>query len=401
MKVKIYKSTPKGVLNAPPSKSYSHRYLIAAMLANNESKISNIYFSNDVLATLDCLSSFGCAYKKDFDSVSFYKDETLNSRPIFNCNESGSTLRFMIPIALTKYEEATFTGSEKLISRGIGVYEDLFIKQGIEVNKCKDSIVIKGKLKSGVYEVDGSISSQFVTGLLYALPLLDGDSEIKLLPPINSKNYIDMTLDVLAKYQIKFECKENSILIKGNQKYIASNHEVEGDYSNTAFLDAFNYLGGDIKVNGLNKNSLQGDKIYIEYFKKLNEGNVTLDISNCIDLGPVLMVFAALKNGARFIGTSRLKIKESDRALAISQELKKVHVKLDVFDDEVVVHKCNLCTPSEPFNSHNDHRIAMALSLISTLYDIEIMDAEAINKSYPHYFEELKKVGVKIDYETR
>ncbi len=401
MLVKIYKSTPKGVLNAPPSKSYSHRYLIAAMLANNESTISNIYFSNDVLATLDCLSSFGCAYKKAFDSVSFYKNKTLNSKPVFNCNESGSTLRFMIPIALTKYDEVTFVGKEKLISRGIGVYEDLFTKQGIEVNKNKDSIKIKGKLKSGVYEVDGSISSQFVTGLLYALPLLDGDSEIKLLPPINSKNYIDMTLDVLSKYQIKFECKDNSIFIKGNQKYIAYDFEVEGDYSNAAFLDAFNYLGGDIKVNGLNKNSLQGDKIYVEYFKKLSEGNVTLDISNCIDLGPVLMVFASLKNGARFIGTSRLKIKESDRALAIKQELEKVHVKLDVFENEVVVHKYNLCKPSEAFNSHNDHRIAMALSLFLTLYDVEILDAEAINKSYPHYYEELKKVGVKIDYETK
>ena len=401
MKVKIYKSTPKGVLNAPSSKSYSHRYLIASGLANNPSTVSNIYFSNDVMASLNCLSSFGCAYKMDNNGVEFINNSYINDNPIFDCNESGSTLRFMIPIALTKYEDVIFKGSEKLISRGLEIYEKVFNKLGIKVIKSNDSLRFIGKLKPGVFEIDGSISSQFITGLLYALPLLDGDSKIILLPPVNSKNYIDMTIDVLEKYSIKIERVNNTFIISGNQKFVAKDYEVEMDYSNVAFLEAFNYLDGNIKVLGLNPYSLQGDKVYQEYFELLSKENVTLDISNCIDLGPVLFVFASLHHGATFIGTSRLKIKESDRALAMKEELAKVGVKLDIYEDKVIVHKCALKEPKEAFNSHNDHRIVMAMSLFSTKFDVEINDAEAVSKSYPHYFKELEKVGVKIDYETR
>ena len=401
MIVKIFKSIPKGVLNAPSSKSYSHRYLIAAGLSKNTSTVSGLYFSNDVMASLNCLSSFGCDYILNDDSVTFRNVETINKPQVFDCNESGSTLRFMIPIALTKYEDVTFKGSEKLISRGIGVYEKMFNETGIEVFKTNDSFRFVGKLKPGAYEIDGSISSQFVSGLLYALPLLDGDSKITLLPPVNSKNYIDMTLEVLEKYSIKIEKEDNALIIPGNQEYIAKDYEVEKDYSNSAFLEAFNYLGGNLKVLGLNPSSLQGDKIYQEYFELLSKGNVTLDISNCIDLGPVLFVFASLHHGATFTGTSRLKIKESDRALAMKEELAKVGVKLDIYEDKVIVHKCALKEPKESFNSHNDHRIVMAMSLFSTKFDVEINDAEAVSKSYPHYFKELEKVGVKIDYETR
>jgi len=400
MKVKVYKSLPAGDLIAPPSKSYSHRYLIAAMLANCRSRISNIYYSNDVLATLDCLSSFGCDFVKDNDGVDFYESDIKNDNPIFNCNESGSTLRFMIPVALTKYEKATFKGTKKLISRGIEIYEEIFKKQNIKVHKEEDSITIEGKLQSGEFEIDGSISSQYISGLLFALPLLDGDSVIKLLPPVNSKNYIDITLDVLRKYQIAFEQIENTIFIKGNQKYVAKDFAVEGDYSNAAFLEAFNYFGGKIKVHGLNKSSLQGDKVFADYFEKLNNENITLDISNCIDLGPVLMMFAALKNGGKFIGTKRLKIKESNRDLAMQEELKKVGIKSGVFENEVEIFKGKIERPKVSFNSHNDHRIVMSLSLLSTLFDIEISGAEAVEKSYPNFFNELEKVGVKIEYET-
>lgn len=400
MKVKIYKSTPKGTLYVPPSKSYSHRYLIAAMLANSNSKISNIYFSNDIMATLNCLSSFGCKYNIKDDSVIITSSNEVVDKPIFDCFESGSTLRFLIPIALSKYDNVTFIGTEKLISRGIGVYEEIFKKQNIKIIKDKTSLTFKGHLKSGVFEVNGSISSQFITGLLFTLPLLDGDSIIKIIPPLYSKDYVDMTLDVLSRYKINYEVDGYLIKIKGNQTYIASDYSIEGDYSNAAFLMAFNYLGGNINVLGLNESSLQGDKVFVEYFKKLNEENATLDISNCIDLGPVLMVFAAIKHGAKFTGTSRLKIKESDRALAIKEELNKVGINVLILEDEVIVYKSTLLKPTSEFNSHNDHRIAMALSMLSVYFDININNAEAINKSYPHYFKELKKVGVKIEYDV-
>ena len=400
MKVIINKANPKGKVNVISSKSYSHRYLLASMLSNNESHISNVFFSNDIMATLNCMSSFGCVYKIDNNSVSVINNSFQDKVPVFDCNESGSTLRFLIPIALTRYEKVIFKGSKTLISRGIQVYEKIFENQDIKVVKDETSITINGKLKPGVFEVDGSLSSQFITGLLFALPLLDKDSIINIIPPINSLNYIYMTLDVLNKYGIKYSFTNNQITIYGNQKYVGNDFIVEGDYSNASFLKAFNYFGGNIILEGLNENSLQGDKVFEKYFEVLNKEFSTIDISNCIDLGPILMAFAAIKNGGRFIGTSRLKIKESDRANAMKEELAKVNVKVDVLEDEIIVHKCKLNSPIESFDSHNDHRIAMAMSIFSSYYDISINNAQAINKSYPNYFKELEGLGVEVSYET-
>lgn len=399
MKVKICKSKVKGTIKVPASKSYSHRYLLAAMLSNNASEISNLYFSNDILATLNCMSSFGCEYLRKENSVSVFSSNKINDEPIFDCLESGSTLRFLIPIALTKYERVVFKGSEKLLSRGIEVYEQIFRKQNIKVIKNKDSLIIEGKLKSGIFDVDGSVSSQFITGLLYALPLLDGDSIINIIPPLNSKNYVDMTIDVLKKYGISLEINNLSIKVKGNQKYSACNYVIEGDYSNAAFLDAFNYIEGNVMLEGLNQNSLQGDKIYREYFEILNKSNATLNIENCIDLGPVLMAFAAIKHGAVLTGTKRLKIKESDRAFAMKEELSKLGVQIDIGEDSVTIHKNEIIKPKESFKSHNDHRIVMSLALFASLFDICIDGVEAVNKSYPHYFKDLEVLGVKIEYD--
>ena len=399
MKIKIYKSKYNGTINVPSSKSYSHRYLIAAMLSTNSTVVNNIYYSNDVMATLNCMSSFGCEYKINENSVTVFNNNKVVDDPIFDCNESGSTLRFLIPIALTKYESVTFKGSSKLIERGISVYEDLFAKQNIKVIKNSDNIIIKGKLQATTFDVDGASSSQYITGLLFALPLLDGNSIINIIPPFNSQNYIDMTLKVLDEYNIKYTRKGLKIYIEGNQKYVGKDVIVEGDYSNAAFLDVLNYLNNDVKVLGLVENSLQGDKKYIEYFNKINNGNTSLSVSNCIDLAPILMAFAAIKDGVTLTGTNRLKIKESDRAKAMQIELAKVGVSVDIFDDFLIVHKCNLRKPTLPFASHNDHRIAMALSILSCMFDIEILDFKAVSKSYPTYFEDLIKLGGKIEYE--
>ena len=400
MKVKLYKSKLNGTINVPSSKSYSHRYLIAAMLAKNSSEVSNLYFSSDVKATLSCMSSFGCEYEVKDNSVVIFNNNNYIDNPVFECNESGSTLRFLIPIALSKYESVTFKGSEKLIERGIQVYENILSKQNIEVVKNKDSIVIKGKLKSGVFDVDGFSSSQYITGLLFTLPLLDGDSVINIIPPFNSRNYVDMTLKVLEDYNIKCVRKGLTITIKGNQQYVAKDFEVEGDYSNAAFYDAFNYLDNNVTLKGLNDDSLQGDKVYKQYFEKLNNSNVTLDVSNAIDLAPVLMALAAIKHGCTLNNTSRLKIKESNRAEAMQQELAKVGVSVDIFDNFLIVHKCEIKEPTESFDSHNDHRIAMAMSMFAALFDISINNALAINKSYPTFYEDFVKLGGKMDYEV-
>lgn len=399
MKVIINKSKYKGTVNVPSSKSYSHRYLIAAMLSENSSVVSNIYYSNDVLATLNCMSSFGCDYKKETNSVTVFNNNKIVENPIFDCYESGSTLRFLIPISLTKYDCVTFKGTNKLIERGIDVYEEILSKQNIQIIKNEDSIIIKGKLQAGNFDVNGTSSSQYITGLLFALPLLDGDSVINIIPPFNSRNYVDMTLKVLDEYNIKYTRKGLKIYINGNQKYVAKDIIVEADYSNAAFLDALNYLGNDIKLLGLVEKSLQGDRKYKEYFEKINKGYDSLDIANCIDLAPILMVFAAMKNGVTLNGTNRLKIKESDRAASMQEELAKIGVSVDIFNDFVVVHKCEMHSPIEAFDSHNDHRIAMALSILSSMYDIEISNAQAVSKSYPTYFDELMKLGGKITYE--
>lgn len=399
MKVIINKSKYSGTINVPSSKSYSHRYLIAAMLSENSSVVSNIYYSNDVLATLNCMSSFGCEYKKDSNSVTVFNNNKVLEDPVFDCFESGSTLRFLIPISLTKYESVTFKGTNKLIERGIDVYEEILSKQNIQVIKNKDSIIIKGKLQAGSFDVNGTSSSQYITGLLFALPLLDGDSVINIIPPFNSKNYVDMTLKVLDEYNIKYTYKGLKIFIPGNQKYVANNAIVEGDYSNAAFLDALNYLDNEVKVLGLIEDSLQGDKKYLEYFKKIDKGHDTLSIGNCIDLAPILMALGAVKHGVTLTGTNRLKIKESDRAAAMQIELAKIGVSVDIFNDFLIVHKCELHQPTSDFDSHNDHRIAMALSILSCMFDIKISNYEAVSKSYPTYFEDLIKLGGKITYE--
>ena len=215
-----------------------------------------------------------------------------------------------------------------------------------------------------------------------------------------------MTLDVLKNYGINIETNiykqldENHKIyfkINGNQKYFANDFSIEGDYSNAAFIDAFNYFDNEITLNGLNPSSLQSDKIYKKHFEALNKGSAIIDISNCIDLGPILITFASLKHGAKFINTERLKIKESDRGNVIANELKKCGADIEVYDNEIIINKKELHKPNATLYSHNDHRIAMSLSLLSTLFDIEIEGSECVSKSYPGYFDDLKKLGAIIN----
>lgn len=407
MKVIIRKSKLSGCLQAPPSKSYAHRYLMAAALSEGESTIKNVDFSDDIIATLDVIHAYGKIANRDFKNhfVKFSNKFTKNFDPTFDCKESGTTLRIFFPIALSLYDKATFIGSNRLIERGVNVYEDIF--KYVSFNKDTYTIRTKGTIGPGKYELPGNISSQYISGLLYALPLLSSDSEIHLTTPLESKNYVDMTLEVLSKYGIKITISDASkcrgelcepvFLIPGNQKYIAKNFSVEGDYSNAAFLDAFNYFGNNIELSGLNPNSLQSDRIYKKYFDMLDKDFSEIDMSNCIDLGPILITFAALKNGARFTGTGRLKIKESDRGNAIAEELRKCNASIKVLNNEILVEKTALSEPKVALDSHNDHRIAMSLSLLSTNFNVRIDGSECVKKSYPSYFEELKKVGAIIE----
>ena len=397
--IEIKKSKASGKVIVPPSKSYAHRLLIAAALTNKKCCVTNIELSNDINATINCLETLGKKVTFDNNKVIVETLKNFNELDdvlIFDCLESGSTLRFFIPLALTLGKTVIFKGTEKLISRGISVYEEICAKQNIKVIMEQNQITFNGLLKPDTFNIPGNISSQFITGLLFALPLLDSDSYVNITTNLESANYVDITLDVLRLTGIEIVNIENRYIIKGSQEYQVSNFIVEGDYSNAAFLDALNYLDGNVELIGLKENSIQGDKIYKKYFKLLSCGYTEIDLQNAIDLGPILFVMASIFHGAHFINTKRLKIKESNRINDLALELNKFSINVEEYDNEVIIKKQELQKPTEILTGHNDHRIVMSLSVLLTLTGGYIQDEDAVKKSYPRFFEDLKQIGIEV-----
>ena len=399
MKVTLKKGKMKGTIKVIASKSYAHRFLCAFMLADSNVTLKNVYFSDDVNRTINAIKAIGKELEITDNTVTFKKGFKKADKITINAFESGTTLRLLIPISLLYCDDVYFLCEKRLITRGINPYISVFKEIGINVETTDDGFHIQGKLKASDYHIDAHESSQYISGLLFALPLLNNDSTIYLEGVLESKNYVLMTIDVLKKCHIDIDYQGDKIFIKGNQTYIASDDTVEGDYSNAAFLDAFNYFDNNIKLLSLNKNSLQGDKIYKEYFSKLSSSFATIDLSNSIDLGPIMFCFASLMHGAKFVGTNRLRIKESDRIASMKEELNKIGVKLTNGDDYCIIDNTNLHYPVDIFSSHNDHRITMALSLLVTKYDITIDNYECVKKSYPNYFKILEELGLEVHYE--
>ncbi len=399
MNVKIFPSVAKGDINAPPSKSVAHRLLISAALSKGESVIENIGTNEDIKATITCLNKLGAEIKVE-NSTAFVKgidfSERKNTISLF-CNESGSTLRFLIPVSLCFYENAEFSGAGRLLERPQTVYEELFSEMGCCLKKELDALKTSGELKNGLFKMRGDVSSQFITGLLFALPLLDGDSEIILTTPLQSAPYIDITIDVLNNFSVNIQKTEKGYYIKGNQQYIPQHLSCEGDWSNAAFLDAFNLLGGSVNVNNLNRKSYQGDMVYREFFSELKNDFPEFDISDCPDLGPILIAASVVKNGALIKGTNRLKIKESDRGEAMKTELEKLGVNIEIGDDYIRVPKCELKAPKENICCHNDHRIAMSFAVLLSKTGGVLENAECVNKSYPEFFENIKELGINFE----
>ncbi len=398
MTIEITPSQLKGEVTAPPSKSMAHRLLICAALSKGESTISNIAYSEDILATLDCIKAMGVAVREKDNTITLCGVSPFTvAECTYNCRESGSTLRFFIPVSMLSEKKSLFTGYGRLPERPMEVYEKIADEKGIYYSKTSDGICIGGTLSAGRYTVRGDISSQFVSGLLFALPLCDGDSEITLTGKVESRSYIDMTLSAMMTFGVKAEWKdENTLLIKGGQIYKGCNVSVEGDWSNAAFIDAFNLVGGNVAVKGLCENSLQGDSVYKEYFALLKEGAPTLDLSNCPDLAPVIMSLACELNGAVLKGTKRLKLKESDRGAVMAQELSKFGADIDLYEDEIVIHKKELIAPEAVLFGHNDHRVVMSLCVLLSKYGGEIDGAEAVKKSYPDFFEIIGSLGAEV-----
>ena len=400
MKLEITPSVAKGEIIAPPSKSVAHRLLICAALADGVSVIENVGTNDDVLATVSCLEGLGAEIKIT-DGVATVKGVSLAHRAermTFNCNESGSTLRFLIPVTLLFSKECEFSGKGRLMERPQSVYEKLFQEKGCYLEFKNKVLHTGGELKSGAFEIPGDVSSQFLTGLMLALPLLSGDSEIILTKKLQSAPYVDITIQALKEFGVLIEKTKNGYFIKGSQKYKSRNIINEGDWSNAAFLDAFNLANGCVDVKGINPQSFQGDKIYREFYDSLSKGTPELDISQYPDLGPVLMVCAVLKNGATLKGTKRLKIKESDRAEVMAKELKKFGVDVKVDEDSVTIPNVKPHKPTDGVDCCNDHRIAMAFSVLCSVTGGVLDGAQCVNKSYPDFFMDIKNLGIQYNF---
>ncbi len=397
MTVLIEPSKACGTVAAPPSKSMAHRLLLAAGLADGTSTVAGLADSRDMEATVSCLKAFGASVSTDGDTAIVTGcDPAAREEAVLPCLESGSTLRFLLPLCLLSNAPATLCGTEKLLSRPLSVYAEICEKQGIAYRQDKTSVTVQGRLQSGDFRFRGDISSQFVTGLLYALPLLSGDSTITLLPPVESRSYIELTLSALRSFGIEADWRsENVLSVRGGQAYRSQNVTVEGDWSNAAFLEGLHLLGGNVTVTGLSENSLQGDRAYRIFFRALEAGTPTLSLADCPDLGPVLFALAAAKHGATFTDVERLRLKESDRVAAMQAELAKYSIRTEADAHTLTVYP-GLTAPKQPLFGHNDHRVVMALALLCTVTGGQIDGAEAVRKSFPDFFDRLKTLGVNV-----
>ncbi len=403
MNVILQPSALFGSVEAPPSKSMAHRLLIGAGLATGESVIDGVSDSADVQTTCDLLRALGARVEQAGERVSLSGMDPRRACPDvpLDCRECGSTLRFFIPICLLSGHPVTLTGAPRLMERPLGVYEALCREKGYLWKQTKESLTVKGPLEGGEFTLPGDVSSQFISGLLLALPLCERDSVLHILPPMESRPYVDMTVAALKTFGVRIEQPEPlTYHIPGGQHYRAERVQVEGDYSNAAFFDALAYLGHRVTVTGLDPHSLQGDKIYLDYFQQLSRGTPTLSLAQCPDLGPVLMSLAAALNGATFTHTRRLAVKESDRGRAMAEELAKLGVRVEREEDRITVYP-GLRPPLSPLSGQNDHRIVMALALLLTRCGGEIQGAQAVEKSLPAFFTMLEALGAKWkQYET-
>lgn len=409
----------EGEISIPPSKSLAHRALICAGLAEGVSTIERVALSEDLLATLEGIQALGAKIlerKKDSEGTfslaiqgAGYPKKASDS---IHCRESGSTLRFLLPLAALLDEKITLTGAEGLARRPLDLYYDLFKKQGLSFSEQRGlPLVIQGRLKPDRFELRGDVSSQFVSGLLFALPLLEGDSTLVLTSPLESRAYVDLTLWMLEKSGIEIEHQDDGCFrIPGGQKYKPFRYRVEGDYSQAAFWIVGGLLGGDICCRGLNFSSLQGDKAILEIAremggvlrtegellqvkKSLTRGTI-LDASQYPDLIPILSLLAARSRGeTRIINGKRLRIKESDRLHSTAAVLGRLGANIRELEDGLWIQGVSKLQGGATVDSFNDHRIAMMVAMASLACEAPIVltNAQAVGKSYPDFWETFRK----------
>lgn len=402
-----------GELSPPPSKSVLHRYIIASSLAKGVSKIENISFSEDIIATIEAMKKLGANIEQKENYLLIDGSDTfknLNENIEIDCNESGSTLRFLFPLSIVEENKVLFKGRGKLFKRPMTPYFENFEKYKIKHSYIDENeILLEGQLKSGIYEIDGNISSQFITGLLFSLPLLEGESKIIINGKLESSNYIDISLDCLSKFGIKIiNNSYQEFVIEGNQSYKVGNYRTEADYSQAAFFLVANAIGSKIRINDLSENSLQGDKKIIDYISEIDKWNskdtLVLDGSETPDIIPILSLKAAVSGKKiEIVNIERLRIKESNRLKATVEELSKLNFDLIEKKDSILINsrenfKVNKNEKVVSLSAHSDHRIAMMIAIAATCYDGEILldNLDCVKKSYPNFWEVFLSLGGKI-----
>lgn len=402
MDIKITPKKLTGRVTAPPSKSVAHRLLICAAFAKGESVIKNISSSKDMQATIGCLKALGAKIELKGDTAYIKGIETPSKTAELDCCESGSTLRFLIPAACALGVNAVFIGEGRLPQRPITPYLDTLPTHGVKFDHDKTMpFSVSGKLTPGRYEIRGDVSSQFITGLLLALPLCEGDSEIVITTALESKPYIDITLGAMREFGVDAEWNGNTFIIKGGQTYQPRELSVEGDHSQAAFFEVAGALGADIEILGLNVNSYQGDKKIIEIIREIvYNSNDRLkpfeaDVADIPDLVPILSVLASFCDGkSRIYNAGRLRIKECDRLSAMAVSLNACGGKVTELPDELIIEGVGSLKGGE-VPDFNDHRIPMAMSIAAMRSDapVIIRGAQSVAKSYPDYWEVYKSLG--------
>jgi 3-phosphoshikimate 1-carboxyvinyltransferase len=420
MDIKIMPGQLNGEVIIPPSKSLSHRAIISGAMAKGKSNITNLIMSDDIEATIEAMEALGVNISKGEHDVEINGTGTLvRAKNVINCRESGSTIRFLVPISLLADGEIKFTGEGRLPKRPLTTFLNIFDEFGVKYEKGEDHLplTINGKLTGGRYKMKGNVSSQFITGLMYTLPKLDGDSIIEITTPLESIGYVDLTLDMLKKSGIEVENRDyKEFHIKGNQDFKPVNYRVEGDYSQGAFWMVAATLGAGLDCIGLEEESLQGDKAILNIIEKMGgtvkntskgltsefikTNGATIDLSQCPDLGPIVTVMASVSEGeTRIINAERLRIKECDRITSMVTELNKIGADITETEDGMIIRGVKKLKGGARVSSWNDHRVAMALAVASTQCEepIIIEGAESVKKSYPHFWEHFRQLGGKAE----
>jgi len=401
MDLVIHPRALRGAVTPPPSKSLAHRLILCAALAEGESRIRSLSFSQDILATLRCCVALGAEWERDGENAIRMRGiggtDWPGGYPLMDCGESASTLRFLIPITLAVAGGGIFTGHGRLMRRPQTPYFDLFEEKNIHYSLTGDYLRIDGKLTGGIYRLPGNVSSQFFTGLLYALAMVEGESRLIPTTRLESSDYVSMTLDALEQSGVHAIAQDDGFSVSG-QRFHPLDCEVENDWSQAGFWLAAQGLGSDLELCGMNEASRQGDRCVADFMRALSaSGDVELDVTQCPDLVPPLAARAAVRQGrCRIGGAGRLRAKESDRLSTVTAALNAMGARVTEEIDALTVEGVDTLHGRCTIDCAGDHRIAMMAAVAATRCvggDVRLHGADCVKKSYPDFWEVYRRLG--------